>query len=114
MQPKLAFISRGGTLYIGIESSDVAQPGLQHPAIVQMVSLPAPGSLAGQVGINTISLPVLLPVAWLPLQDGEQLIPHGPDDASWPPAQEFVPLYLNLLDRAKQVQQQSGRRIFSR
>lgn len=99
--PKIAFLARGGSLYVGVESGDLDTPGLRYPALVQMVSLPAPGALAGQMGINTITVPVALPLPWLPAQPGETLIPVGADDATYPATHEFIPSYLGLVERIK-------------
>jgi hypothetical protein len=102
--PRVAFLCRGGSLFVGLETDDLEIPGLRYPAIVQFVAMPGPGAVAGSVGITTLTTPVALPTPWLPCQPGEVLISMGAEDLAYPVAAEFVPNYLALIDRIKSAQ----------
>lgn len=104
MTEPVALLSRGNVLYIGLESELVEQPALRYPALIQLLSLPAQGQLAGQLGIQTLTVPVALPMPYLRLAPGEVVQPLSAEDAQYPPTRDFLPQYLALVERIKQAE----------
>lgn len=99
--PRIAFLARGGALYVGIESGALETPGLQYPAIVQVLCMPSQGSVPGSIGVTTLITPVLLPLPVLPLHAGEVLQPCGAEDQRYPLTADFLPQYLAAVERQK-------------
>lgn len=109
--PRVAILGRGGSWFIGIETDDLdARVGLRYPALIQLVSLPAPGPLAGQMGIQTLTMPIALPFPVLALQAGEILIALGVEDQTYPVARDFLPQYFELVERVKKAERTAAPR----
>jgi hypothetical protein len=103
-------------VFIGQESGIAEQPGLRYPARVQISFVPVQANIArpGQqdVQMQVVALPLLMPLTFLTLNDGERLSPLGGEDREYLPSADIIAKYLNIVgDALKQtdVVRQRGR-----